>query len=153
VAGGQLRLETVSLDRIMQDIFADLPILRQIAVILIVTPLLPVRAHPNSLRQVQENLLLNAIKFARPNEKPHLKIWTDAIDSMVRVSIQDNGIGIRPEDKERVFGIFERVNPRVEGTGIGLAIVKRSIEKMAGRVGVDSRLNEGSTFWFELPKV
>ena len=66
--------------------------------------------------------------------------------------IIDNGIGIDPRYRERIFGVFERLSPADNpGTGIGLAIVKRSVEKMGGTVGVESTLGEGSRFWFRLP--
>ena len=70
----------------------------------------------------------------------------------VRVRITDNGIGIPPEHQQRLFHVFERLHPgsQYPGTGLGLAIVKRGIEKMGGKVGVESTLGHGSTFWLEL---
>ena len=68
--------------------------------------------------------------------------------------MQDNGIGIAKSDLHRIFGIFERVHAEkaYEGTGIGLSIVRKAIERMGGTVGVESALGKGSTFWFQLPK-
>ena len=69
------------------------------------------------------------------------------------IYVEDNGIGIAPEHHRQVFGIFERIHgpTRFEGTGIGLAIVARAIQRMNGRCGVESSLGHGSRFWLELP--
>ncbi|HOB31979.1 MAG TPA: ATP-binding protein, partial [Verrucomicrobiota bacterium] len=71
----------------------------------------------------------------------------------VRLWIEDNGIGIRPEHQHRLFGLFERIHPeqRYEGTGIGLAIVRKALERMGGKVGVESDGLTGSRFWIQLP--
>jgi signal transduction histidine kinase len=70
----------------------------------------------------------------------------------VRLWVEDNGIGIAPEHQERIFGLFERLHGQqeYEGTGIGLAVVRKAIERMGGRVGVISRPGEGSRFWIQL---
>jgi signal transduction histidine kinase len=72
----------------------------------------------------------------------------------VRLWIEDNGIGIAPEYQDRVFGLFQRLNPveAFPGTGVGLAIVRRAMERMGGRSGLDSTPGQGSRFWIELPK-
>jgi signal transduction histidine kinase len=72
---------------------------------------------------------------------------------MVRLWIENNGLGIEPEFQERIFRMFERLHPaRVyDGTGIGLAIVRRAVQQMGGRVGVESDLGQGSRFWIQLP--
>jgi len=112
-----------------------------------------VLGHPESLRQVMTNLLSNAVKFVFPGASPHIRISAQTRDSWVRLTVEDNGIGIAPEYHERIFHVFERLHrPELyPGTGIGLAIVRRAIDKMGGRVGVDSQLGKGSRFWFELP--
>jgi signal transduction histidine kinase len=71
---------------------------------------------------------------------------------MVRCWVEDNGVGIAPDHRERIFGIFERLHggDRHPGTGIGLAIVRKGVERMGGRVGVESTPGEGSRFWVEL---
>jgi signal transduction histidine kinase len=70
----------------------------------------------------------------------------------VRLWFEDNGIGIEKQSQERLFGLFQRLHPTgdYEGTGIGLAIVRRAVERMGGKVGVESELNHGSKFWVEL---
>jgi signal transduction histidine kinase len=64
--------------------------------------------------------------------------------------VEDNGIGIAPDQQEKIFHIFQQVEPGFEGTGIGLAIVRKAVERMGGKVGVISELGQGSTFWIEL---
>jgi signal transduction histidine kinase len=112
-----------------------------------------VLAHESSLTQAVSNLLSNAKKFVAPGTVPKIEIWTERLGASVRLWIKDNGIGIKPEYHARLFGMFERVNQdsRFEGTGIGLAIVRKVVEKMNGAVGVISDGIHGSSFWIELP--
>ncbi len=106
---------------------------------------------PAGIERVLINLITNALKFSSPNRPLRVQIISEAELPNVRVSIIDNGIGIDPRYRERIFGVFERLSPADNpGTGIGLAIVKRSVEKMGGTVGVESSLGEGSRFWFRL---
>jgi PAS domain S-box-containing protein len=124
----------------------------------ILKPLPSVRGHPTLLAQVIINLLTNAAKFVAPGATPRIKVWTERRPStqpIVRLWIEDNGIGIAPGDRERIFRLFERgyVKNKYAGTGIGLAIVRRGIERMGGRVGLESSLGAGSRFWVELPEV
>jgi signal transduction histidine kinase len=98
--------------------------------------------------------LRGALKFVAPGIRPHVQIWTTERDEWVRLWIRDNGIGIAAEDHERIFAVFERLHgvDAYLGTGIGLAIVRKSMERMRGHVGVESALEQGSSFWVELPK-
>jgi signal transduction histidine kinase len=100
------------------------------------------------------NLISNALKFVSPNARPRVVIAARVVDGKARLLFQDNGIGIAPEYHEKIFRIFERLHLAKEypGTGIGLAIVKRAIERMGGRVGVESEPGRGSLFWIELPR-
>jgi len=116
-------------------------------------PLLQVVGHEPSITQCISNLLGNAIKFVQPGKTPEIKIWTEHIDSQVRILFRDNGIGVPAEYHGRIFKMFERLVPqdRYEGTGIGLAIVAKAVERMCGKVGLESVPGGGSTFWIQLP--
>ena len=118
-------------------------------------PLLTVLGNRTILLQVVNNLLSNAIKFINPEVRPQIHIWTENKDKYVRLWIEDNGIGIQPQHQERIFQVFERLhgNEAYPGTGIGLAIVKKGIERLGGRLGVESKVNRGSRFWIELLQV
>jgi len=106
------------------------------------------------LVQLFQNLLGNALKFRGP-EPPRLQVRASRDRPMWRFEVQDNGIGIAPEHHERIFVIFQRLHARreYEGTGMGLAICKRIVERYGGTIGVDSEEGKGSTFWFRLPAV
>lgn len=101
------------------------------------------------------NLISNALKFVAPGAPPHVNIQWEAKAGRVRLSVKDNGIGIPPEYQGKLFRVFERLvnDEQYPGTGIGLAIVRRAIERMGGEVGVVSGKGSGSTFWIELPSV
>ncbi|HVE39707.1 MAG TPA: ATP-binding protein [Planctomycetota bacterium] len=104
------------------------------------------------LLQVVENLLSNAVKFVAPGVSPRVSIRAERKDALVRVWVEDNGIGIPAQYHDRVFGVFERLNRPEEypGTGIGLAIVRRAVQRMDGRIGFESEVGRGSRFWIEL---
>jgi PAS domain S-box-containing protein len=110
-------------------------------------------AHPATLRQVFWNLVTNALKFVPPGRAPRIHVSSEETGSIVRISVTDNGMGIPEEHRQRVFNLFERLHrdPSYPGTGVGLAMVRRDIERMGGRVGVESAAGEGSRFWVELP--
>ena len=114
----------------------------------------PVWANPLALEQVLINLLSNALKFVQPGVPPKVTIRAQELDSRVRVVVEDNGIGIPLEQQKRIFDIFERLHSAdaYPGTGIGLAIVEKSMERMGGRVWVESTPGQGSRFWIELSR-
>ncbi|HEY3707465.1 MAG TPA: PAS domain S-box protein [Terracidiphilus sp.] len=111
-------------------------------------------AHPQTLVQAVSNLVSNALKFVSPEKTPEVVVSAERIGECVRISVKDNGIGIASEHQEKIFQVFERLHGQEQfpGTGIGLAIVKRGIQRMGGRVGLQSKPGEGSTFWVELPE-
>jgi signal transduction histidine kinase len=117
-------------------------------------PLPNVYANASTLTQVLVNLLSNAIKFVAPGISPEITIRTEQQNKEIRLWVEDNGIGIDSRDQDRIFKIFERLHgiETYPGTGIGLAIVRKAVERMNGRCGVISSLDKGSRFWIELPE-
>jgi PAS domain S-box-containing protein len=116
-------------------------------------PLPVVIAHYPVLVQVLVNVLANAIKFTAPGVRPVVTVRAERTENRVRLWIEDNGIGIPAEYQERIFQVFERLHGpgTYAGTGIGLAIVRRGVERMGGHVGVVSVPGQGSRFWLALP--
>jgi signal transduction histidine kinase len=114
-------------------------------------PLPSVQCHPLRMQQLLQNLISNAIKY-RGDRKPQVHI--SAVDNGKEVvfTVKDNGIGIAPEYFDEIFGVFKRLHGReYEGTGIGLAMCKKIIERHGGRIWVESTPGEGSTFHFTIP--
>jgi signal transduction histidine kinase len=107
--------------------------------------------HRPTLRQIVINLLSNALKFVAPGAKPAIRLYGEHLGGRYRLWVEDNGIGIAPEHRERIFKIFERLHgiESYPGTGIGLAIVSKGAERMGGRAGVDANPAGGSRFWVE----
>jgi signal transduction histidine kinase len=121
------------------------------AQILIAPPFPFVSANPTALRQILDNLIANGIKFVAPGVMPRIEISAQQTGGWVRISIQDNVIGIEPRYHQRIFRVFERVSTsHYPGTGIGLAIVQKGVDRMGGRVGVESTPGKGSRFWVDL---
>jgi len=112
-------------------------------------------AHRFLLEQCVSNLLSNATKFVRPGTTPEVCIRTESKPGQVRLWVEDNGIGIDPSYHRKIFSIFERVGDlqKYEGTGIGLAIVNRAVQRMGGSCGVISAPGQGSRFWVDLLSV
>jgi PAS domain S-box-containing protein len=124
------------------------------AEITIESPLAPVLGNEASLTQSFSNLLDNAVKFVEPGETPKVRIRSERNGSTVRLWFEDNGIGVDDEGKQRLFQIFERIHSGdYPGFGLGLAIVRKAMERMGGQVGVESEPGNGSRFWLQLPGV
>jgi len=102
------------------------------------------------LVEVLQNLIVNATKFTRQTEKPVIEIGTREINAEQIFFVKDNGIGIAPEYHQKVFGLFDKLDAKSEGTGIGLALVKRIIEVHGGTIWVESEFGKGATFFFTL---
>lgn len=116
-------------------------------------PLPGVLVDPAVLSQALTNILSNALKFIPQGIEPRVRIRAHRRGRGVRLEIEDNGVGIAPQNQERIFLPFERVHSQDEypGTGMGLAIVKKAAERMGGTVGVESTPGRGSCFWIDLP--
>lgn len=100
-----------------------------------------------NLRSIMYNLLSNAIKYRSPDRKPIIKISTETAGEFVLLKVSDNGLGISEEDIPKVFQIYKRLHEHVEGTGVGMSILKTIIENSGGKVMVESKVGEGSTFF------
>jgi signal transduction histidine kinase len=176
----QIMRSAVRLDRLIQDVLrysrvmqATLPtgevdmevLVRDIAQIfrsqhpeaeIVIHGKLPVvKGNEALLAQCVMHLLGNAVKFVEPGKIPRVEIQAEEIGSgEVRLWLKDNGVGIAPENHHRIFRVFEKLHPEseYEGTGIGLAIVRKAVERMGAKLGLDSELNRGSKFWIELKK-
>jgi signal transduction histidine kinase len=107
-------------------------------------------ANEAMLTQCISNLLGNAVKFVDPGITPQVSVWSENSGKALRICFRDNGIGIEKEAHEKIFLLFQRLSKSYEGTGIGLAIVAKSAQRMGGRVGLESELGKGSMFWLEL---
>ncbi|WP_053070576.1 ATP-binding protein [Halomonas sp. PR-M31] len=152
----QLSLEAVSLQVVIQDVVETLSATASQSDVTIefdeCTEDLRVRADYTRLKQVLLNLLSNAIKY---NSRPgHVHIRCRPRREILRVIVSDTGTGIPQERHDELFQPFSRLGAEhgaIEGTGIGLSLTKKLVERMAGTIGVDSRHGQGSDFWFELP--
>ena len=112
------------------------------------------QGNPSELARLFQNLIGNAIKYSAPDRPPVVTVdWRDD-GRFWRVAVRDNGIGIAPENRERAFGIFQRLVSReqYEGTGIGLSICKKIVENHGGTIWIESELGQGTTFFIRLPK-
>ncbi len=102
------------------------------------------------LTQCFSNLLGNAVKFVAPGVHPKVRVRSEIKDGFARIWVEDKGIGIPKHAQSRVFAMFQKLDDRYEGTGIGLAIVRKVVERMGGIVGVESEPDQGSRFWVDL---
>jgi PAS domain S-box-containing protein len=151
VIRNDLPLEKVDVSRLLEGIVETYPGLGHDEVsIKVAKPLPVVLGNEAMLTQVFSNLLGNAVKFVAPGVEPKIEIWAEPEGSRVRLFVKDNGIGIEADQQQKIFDMFQQVEKVPDSTGIGLAIVKKAIERMGGMVGVQSELGHGSTFWVEL---
>lgn len=156
VAKEEIDVQPVDLDSFVPSLVQQMPESNVPGVAIGVRQPLPrVIAHEAYLSQIFTNLVTNAVKFVGPGIQAQVEIAGVALpDGRVRITVRDNGIGIDPGDFERIFQIFGRVHPDTafEGTGIGLAIVKKAVQRMGGEIGVESEIGRGTTFWFTLAR-
>ncbi|RMG97666.1 MAG: GHKL domain-containing protein [Chloroflexi bacterium] len=106
------------------------------------------------LDTMMSNLLDNALKYGRSHTPPHIHITHQTTPTHVTIAIQDNGIGIDPQYHDKIFRVFQRLHTdeQYEGTGIGLAMVQKAVQMMQGKIWLESALNQGTTFYIQLPK-
>ncbi|GAB3668129.1 PAS domain S-box protein [Halopiger thermotolerans] len=145
--------EPTDLNAVVEEVLADLQFsIEESDAEIAVEDLPQLEADASQLRQVFQNLLSNAITYSG-DEPPQIRIAADRRGNEWVISVEDRGIGIDPDDQDRVFTIFDRLHSRAEydGTGIGLALCERIVERHGGEIWVDSEPGEGSTFSFTLP--
>jgi PAS domain S-box-containing protein len=153
VTKDQISLHPVDLERLIDDILSSHPEFQAPQVrVTMEKPLHRVLGHEAYLTQCITNLLGNAVKFVPPRVVPEIRIRSERLDGKVRLWFEDNGIGIDPSHHERIFQIFGQVYPEKKygGTGIGLAIVRKAVQRMNGEAGVESGMDKGSRFWLIL---
>ncbi len=119
--------------------------------VMVMTDLPEINGDRNRMVEVMQNLLDNAAKFMGSQPNPVIEIGVETHKKEVVFFVRDNGIGIDPKFHKKIFELFDKLNPQIEGTGIGLALVKRIIEVHGGRIWVESEVGKGSTFYFTLP--
>jgi PAS domain S-box-containing protein len=152
VARAELQLTRVNTGKIARAALEQYPGLQPPMAQVDITELDDVNAQESALIQVFANLLTNAVKFAKPGVTPEVRLWSETQEGRVRIWVEDNGIGIAPGLQRRLFRLFDRLHPHLpyEGTGVGLAIVRKAVERMGGAVGVESDGVSGTRFWIEL---
>lgn len=155
IVRGELKLEPVNSGKLVREIIDSYPNLQPPNAEIIVEGTLPVvRANPAAFTQVISNLLGNAVKFVAEGVQPRVVVRAETTDTTARFWFEDNGIGIETIGRDRIFQMFQRLHhpDKYEGTGIGLTIVRKAVERMGGQVGVESELGRGSRFWVELQR-
>lgn len=158
--------ETVDLNEIVASTLADLEVMvDESNAVVLVQPLPSIDAIPGQMRQLFQNMISNAIKFSKKNTMPTIEIWAEFLERLsmeaaplktgpfVRIHVKDDGIGFDEAYLDKIFTIFQRLHGRsdYEGTGIGLAIVKKIVEKHHGLIGARSLEDNGATFSIVLP--
>ena len=149
-----LPFELVEMERVLQTVLGNLGIAATEAEAKITHDPLPViKADPSQMGQVLQNLIANAIKFSRKGEPPVVHISARKENKEWVFSVKDSGIGIDPELFGRLFVLFQRLHTQDEypGTGIGLAVTKKIVERHGGRIWIESEPGKGSTFHFSIP--
>lgn len=141
----------INTDDVLRGILETYPEFHsQVGRIVISEPLPVVFGNEAALTQCFSNLLGNAIKFTRPGRLPEIRIWWEDRGRFVRLWIADQGIGIPVEHQEKIWAMFQKLDRKSEGTGIGLTLVRKAVERMGGSVGVESEAGKGARFWVEL---
>lgn len=147
--------QLIDLNETFEHVLLDLQdrIEREGGVVEITSTLPTIKADATHMRQLFQNLLSNSLKFHKPNESPRVEVSVRTSGDMYCIVIKDDGIGIDEKYKEKVFAVFQRLNTRqaYEGTGIGLAVCKKIVDRYGGTIDIESQLGEGTTFTICLP--
>ena len=149
----KLKSEPVNMKRLIEGVWLNISrtTVHHASLELKVLPV--VKTDESLMHQVVENLLANAIKYSSKKEKPVVTVWSEQTAGKITFYFKDNGAGFDMKNYDRLFGTFQRLHNRsdFEGTGVGLSLVKRIIEKHGGTVGAEAKVGEGAMFYFTLP--
>ncbi len=152
---GELEVADVPLGDIVADVLRNLDSeIKEVGARLYFDNLPDVKVDRIKMTQVLQNLISNALKFRRPDTSPRVRIAAEDLGPVWRVEVADDGIGIKPQYRKRVFEMFERLHTSEEysGTGIGLAIVERIVIAHGGEIGATDNSAGGTSIWFTIPK-
>lgn len=146
-------VRVVDIVDVVKDVLSDMELAIQEtnAVIKLEFEACPVRFSPKNLRSIVYNLLSNAVKYRSPDRQPFVRLRCEEKEGELVFTVQDNGIGMNMKYENKIFSMFKRLHSHVEGTGIGLYIVKRIIENAGGRIAVESEVGKGSIFSIYFP--
>jgi signal transduction histidine kinase len=153
LATAEIRLVPVDLNSAIADVLGTMkPMVDRTAALVTVEGTLPtVLGRRHLVQEIATNLIENAIKFVADGVAPRVRLWAEPRGGRVRLTVEDNGIGIAAKHHKRIFGVFERLHDAdvYPGIGLGLAIAQRAVGRLGGSIGVDSELGSGSKFWVE----
>ncbi len=159
VNSAQMPFSDVDLNKVIRAVLSDLElIIEELQAEIHVDQLPTIEADETQMRQLFQNILSNALKFHRPDVPPLIDIcangFRESEQNWILIAVKDNGIGFDPQYVNRIFGMFQRLNSKskFEGSGVGLAVCKRIVERHNGRIEATSELNTGSTFKLSFPK-
>jgi light-regulated signal transduction histidine kinase (bacteriophytochrome) len=149
----ELRKSEIDMNQLVASILADMGGSEDLNVDVKIQNLHPVQADRVLMTQVLTNLISNAIKYSSKQKNAEVEITSEKQDGEIIYSVQDNGVGFDMEYIDKLFGVFQRLHSQEEftGTGVGLAIAKRIIQKHDGNIWAESRLGNGAKFYFSLP--
>jgi light-regulated signal transduction histidine kinase (bacteriophytochrome) len=152
--GSDKEINNVDCEQLMKEILVDLsPMVKETEAQIAYTSLPVVHGYPTEIRQLFQNILVNALKFKKKGHTPFIKIGCERQNGSWLFSVADNGIGIAEEHFDRIFIIFQRLHTRTDypGSGIGLSHCKKIVELHRGKIWLQSELEAGTTFYFTLP--
>ncbi len=142
--------QAVDVDLLIREVIRSYPNLSADFVSIAVDTLPPVKGSSALLTQCFSNLLENGAKYSKKGIKGKIHVWAEVRGSRTKLFFEDQGIGIPEQNLQRIFEIYQRVGRDNEGSGIGLAVVRKTVEKMGGTVGVESEVGKGTRFWVDL---
>ncbi len=149
----ELQRSEIDMDQLIEGVLMEVNKANPNTAKIISGTLLPVKADYSLINQVMINLLSNAVKYSSKEKEPVIKISSEKKEGNIIYSVTDNGVGFNKEYAHKLFGVFQRLHSthEFEGTGVGLAIVQRVVNKHGGKVWADSVLGNGATFHFSIP--